>query len=108
MILIAIFITSIGAGPLNPIIDAVEYERVPPHMRGRVFGTITAGAWAAMPLGTLLGGVLTEQLGVQPVLIGLGVTYLATTLAMAFIPAMRAMNRRTEADRLLGETGIIE
>lgn len=108
VILIAIFITSIGAGPLNPIIDAVEYERVPPHMRGRVFGTITAGAWAAMPLGTLLGGVLTEQLGVQPVLIGLGVTYLATTLAMAFIPAMRAMNRRTEADRLLGETGIIE
>jgi len=108
MILIAIFITSIGAGPLNPIIDAVEYERVPPHLRGRVFGTITAGAWAAMPLGTLLGGVLTEQLGVQPLLIGLGLTYLATTLAMAFIPAMRAMNRRAEADRLLGETGIIE
>jgi predicted MFS family arabinose efflux permease len=108
VILITTFVTSIGAGPLNPIIDAVEYERVPPHLRGRVFGTITAGAWAAMPLGTLLGGVLTEQLGVQPVLIGLGLAYLATTLAMAFIPAMRQMNRRAPSDNVISETGIIE
>lgn len=97
VILIATFISSIGAGPLNPIIDAVEYERIPPYMRGRVFGVITAGAWAAMPLGMLLGGVFTEQLGVQTLLILLGVIYLATTLSMAFIPAMREMNRRTNA-----------
>jgi MFS family permease len=94
VVLIFTFISSLGAGPLNPIIDAVEYERIPPHMRGRVFGVITAGAWAAMPLGVLLGGVLTEQLGVQIMLIALGVTYLITTLSMAFIPAMRQMDRR--------------
>jgi MFS family permease len=97
VVLIFTFISSLGAGPLNPIIDAVEYERIPPHMRGRVFGVITAGAWAAMPLGTLLGGVFTEQLGVQWMLIFLGVTYLLTTLSMAFTPAMRQMNRRGEA-----------
>lgn len=98
LILVTTFITSVGAGPLNPIIDAVEYERIPPEMRGRVFGTITAGAWAAMPLGTLLGGILTEQLGVQPLLISLGLTYLATTLSMAVIPAMRQMDRRADAN----------
>jgi MFS family permease len=97
VVLIFTFISSLGAGPLNPIIDALEYERIPPHMRGRVFGVITAGAWAAMPLGTLLGGVFTEQFGVQWMLILLGVTYLITTLSMAFIPAMRQMNRRAEA-----------
>jgi MFS family permease len=96
IVLIFTFISSLGAGPLNPIIDAVEYERIPSHMRGRVFGVITAGAWAAMPLGTLLGGVFTEQLGVQLMLILLGVTYLLTTLSMAFIPAMRDMNRPAE------------
>ncbi len=96
VILIFTFISSLGAGPLNPIIDAVEYERIPPHMRGRVFGVITAGAWAAMPLGVLLGGVFTEQIGVQSMLILLGVTYLITTLSMAFIPAMRHMNRRID------------
>lgn len=94
IILIATFVTSIGAGPLNPIIDAVEYERIPPHMRGRVFGTITATVWAAMPLGTLLGGVATEQFGVQTILILIGAIYVLTTFSMAFIPAMRQMDQR--------------
>jgi len=85
---------SLGAGPLNPIINAVEYERVPKNMRGRVGGAIGAGAWSAMPLGMLIGGVLTEQVGVRPMLIGLGIIYLITTLSMAFIPAMKEMNRR--------------
>jgi predicted MFS family arabinose efflux permease len=87
-------ITSIGAGPLNPIIGAVEFERIPPNMRGRVFGAITAGAWLAMPLGMLLGGVLTDRFGTFLLLIGLGITNLITTLSMAFIPAMKEMNRK--------------
>jgi MFS family permease len=93
VILATTFIFSIGAGPLNPIIDAVEYERIPAHMRGRVFGTITAGAWAAMPLSLLVAGVLTERFGLQPLLIGIGLVYLATTASMALIPAMREMDR---------------
>ena len=89
-----VIIASMGAGPLNPIIGAVEFERVPKNMRGRVGGAIGAGAWSAMPLGMLIGGVLTEQLGVRPMLLGLGIIYLITTLSMAFIPAMKEMNRR--------------
>jgi MFS family permease len=92
--LVFVVIFSIGAGPLNPIIGAVEYERVPKNMRGRVGGAIGAGAWAAMPLGMLVGGVLTEQLGVRTMLIGLGLVYFLTTLSMAFIPAMKEMNRK--------------
>lgn len=91
-----VLLTSIGAGPLNPIIGAVEFERIPQTMRGRVFGAVTAGAWIAMPLGMLLGGVLTESFGTIPILIGLGITYLITTLSMAFIPAMKEMNRKTD------------
>lgn len=89
-------IASMGAGPLNPIIGAVEFERVPKDMRGRVGGAIGAGAWSAMPFGMLIGGVLTEQLGVRPMLLGLGIIYLVTTLSMAVIPAMKEMNRRVE------------
>jgi MFS family permease len=91
--LLFVLITSMGAGPLNPIIGAVEFERVPKNMRGRVGGAISAGAWSAMPLGMLAGGVLTEALGVRPMLIGLGIVYFLTTLSMAFIPAMQEMNR---------------
>jgi MFS family permease len=95
-ILVAAVISGVGAGPLNPIIDAVAYERIPAYMRGRVFGTMTAGAWLAMPLGMLLGGILTEQFGVQLLLISLGLTYLVTTLSMAFIPVMQEINRRAD------------
>jgi len=93
----SVLFTSMGAGPLNPIIGAVEFERIPSTMRGRVFGAITAGAWIAMPLGMLLGGVLTDRFGTSPLLIGLGITYLITTLSMAFIPAMKGMNRKPQA-----------
>jgi MFS family permease len=87
-------ICSLGAGPLNPIIGAIEFERIPAHMRGRVFGAITAGAWIAMPLGMLLGGVLTDRLGTFIMMIGLSITFFLTTLSMAFIPAMKEMNRK--------------
>jgi MFS family permease len=101
MVLVVVtLITSIGAGPLNPIIGSVEFERIPPHMRGRVFGAITAGAWVAMPLGVLLGGILTDQLGTFVMMIGLAITTFLTTLSMAFIPAMKEMNRKPQASSL--------
>jgi MFS family permease len=92
--LIGVLIFSMGAGPLNPIIGAVEYERVPKDMRGRVFGAVGAGAWSAMPLGMLIGGIMTEQLGAHAMLLGLGAIYFLTTFSMAFIPAMKEMNRK--------------
>lgn len=97
VLIVVTVITSIGAGPLNPIIGSIEFERIPPNMRGRVFGAITAGAWIAMPLGMLLGGVLTDRLGTFVMMIGLAITFLVTTLSMAFIPAMKEMNRKPQA-----------
>ena len=101
--LIFVVISSMGAGPLNPIIGAVEYERVSKNMRGRVGGAVSAGAWSAMPLGMLVGGVLTEQLGVRAMLLGLGFIYFVTTASMAFIPAMKEMNRKETADHVTAE-----
>jgi MFS family permease len=96
VLIVTTFITSIGAGPLNPIIGAVEFERIPPTMRGRVFGAVTAGAWIAMPMGMLLGGILTDRFGTFVMMIGLAITFFITTLSMAFIPAMKEMNRKPQ------------
>jgi MFS family permease len=96
ILIIVTVICSIGAGPLNPIIGAIEFERIPANMRGRVFGAITAGAWIAMPLGMLLGGILTDRLGTFIMMLGLAITFLLTTLSMAFVPAMKEMNRKPE------------
>ena len=46
--LAALAVGGFAAGPLNPVLGAVEYERIPARLRGRVFGAITAGAWATV------------------------------------------------------------
>jgi predicted MFS family arabinose efflux permease len=100
ILILVTLITSLGAGPISPIIAAIQFERVPVNMRGRVFGAITAGVGFAMPLGLLLGGVLTENLGTFVMMIGLAIAQFITTLSMAFIPVMREMNRRPQVSSL--------
>ena len=50
----AAFASGLGAGCINPVIGAVEYERVPRHLQARVLGTLGALAFAGIPLGGLL------------------------------------------------------
>lgn len=98
VVLLVMFIAGVAAGPLNPIMSTIEYERIPPDMRGRVFGTITAGAWFAMPLGTLLGGFAVERMGLLATLLTLGILYLLTTSSLLVNPSIREMDRATTAD----------
>jgi MFS family permease len=82
----------LAAGPLNPILGVVAYERVPPHLRGRVFGVGMAGSYAAIPLGALLGGIVVEAIGIQVTLLGIGLCYLAVTGYGLVNPAFREMD----------------
>ena len=82
----------LAAGPLNPILGVVAYERVPPHMRGRVFGVGAAGSYAAIPLGALLGGLVVEALGIEATLLAIGICYLAVTGWGVVNPAFREMD----------------
>lgn len=86
-------LAGMAAGPLNPILSTVQYERVPALMRGRVFGVITAGAFLGMPLGVLLAGYLLEITGVRTALFITGGCYLATTLLQLFMPTLKEMDR---------------
>ena len=91
---VAIAIQAIGglaAGPLNPILGAVEYERIPADMRGRVFGAMTAAAYVAMPLGALIAGPLLVGLGLRLTLLTVGGCYLIATLSMLLNPVLREM-----------------
>ena len=85
-------LTGLAAGPLNPILSAVQYERVPAEMRGRVFGAVTAGVFLAMPAGVLVAGYAVEWAGLRPTLLALAACYLAATLSLAFSRALRGMD----------------
>lgn len=104
LILVAAALAGLGAGPLNPIIGTVIFERVPGGMRGRVLGTLQAGAWLTMPLGVLLAGWLTEWLGLRPLLVAVAAIYMLATLSMLIIPALRELDKRLTPQEARGES----
>ncbi|RLP68541.1 MFS transporter [Mycetocola reblochoni] len=86
-------ISGLAAGALNPIIGAVRLERVPPAMRARVFGLLTAGSWAGMPIGALLGGTSAQLIGVTGTFAVLFGVYLLAALWPCRGGAWRLMER---------------
>ncbi|HEV2108083.1 MAG TPA: MFS transporter, partial [Thermomicrobiales bacterium] len=94
LLLLGRVIAGAAAGPLNPILMTVFQERVPIPLRGRVFGSLSAGVLAGSPLGVVAAGVTVERLGLTPTLVGIAALYVAVTLATALNPAMRLMNHR--------------
>lgn len=97
-------LSGLAAGSLNPILGAVELERIPEHMRARVFGLLGAGSWAGIPLGGLLAGFAADGVGVQATFGAVVVLYTLVTLAPLTGGAWRLMERpdpeRAPAERV--------
>jgi MFS family permease len=92
LVLCALVVGGLSTGPLNPLLGTLQYALVPAELRGRVFGVVTSGAWAAIPAGVLLGGVVVEAIGVAATFLVIGVCYV-TVIAYAFVnPAFRRMD----------------
>jgi MFS family permease len=97
--LTALAIGGFAAGPINPLLFTVQTEIVPAELRGRIFGAVRAGAWAAIPLGILLGGVVVAAIGPGATFLAMGVL-LAVVVAYGFFnPAFREMDRPPSASR---------
>jgi MFS family permease len=103
--LVVMFLTGFAAGSINPILGAVEFERVPRHLQARVIGAIGALAWAGIPIGPILGGVAAEAMGLALTLWIAAAAYLAMTLIPFVFPVWREMDRRPARGASLGEAG---
>lgn len=86
-------IAGLGVAPLNPLIDTISQERVPTEMRARVFGSISAGAFIGIPIGSLLGSFLVAWIGIPSTLLAMGAIYFVTTLSLLINPALKKMER---------------
>lgn len=95
-------VSGLAAGSLNPILGAVQFERVAPALRARVFGLTTALAWAGVPLGGLLGGVAADVAGLQPTFAVVAVIYVAVCLVPLGGGAWRLMEKAAIGGRLPG------
>lgn len=79
-----ITLSGFAAGPLNPLIDTALFGLIPVPMRARVFGAISTGVAAAMPLGSLLAGLGVDRLGLTATLFLAAGVYLVAILSTAF------------------------
>jgi MFS family permease len=98
IILAMCLVGGLSSGFLNPVIGAVEFERIPRAMVGRVTALMSSVCWSLMPLGGILGGVLVTGIGLSPALLVIGVAYFVTTMAPALLPSFRGMNRQTPVE----------
>ena len=92
VILCGLLASGVLCGAINPVLSAVEFQRIPEAMQSRVFGTTYAGCLIGMPVGAVGGGLAVDELGIRAGLIGAGALYLLTTLAPLFFPVWRQMD----------------
>jgi predicted MFS family arabinose efflux permease len=96
VVVVAVALGSLIAGPINPLYATVIQEETPPQMLGRVFGTLNALAQAGIPVGAALAGFVVEGVGLVPTILGMGAIYLAVTVGMFFNPALHQMDASKE------------
>jgi MFS family permease len=89
-------VAGFAAGPINPLLMTLSYERVPEEIRGRVFGAATAGSFVAIPAGMLLAGYAIEWFGLGPTLAGFATAYVGVGIAMGINRELRSMDPATE------------
>lgn len=85
-----------ASGFLNPILGAIEFERIPGHLLGRVSSLMSAACYALMPFGGLLGGGLIGGLGLTGAMLACGVAYFACTMFPAVDRTWRQIDRGPE------------
>ncbi|HVA91749.1 MAG TPA: MFS transporter [Chloroflexota bacterium] len=92
LILAAMTVLGLAVAPVNPILMTAGYQRIPLELRARVLGALTAGVFAGIPLGGLLGGFLIAVLGMRAALILIGTCYVLTTLSLLFNRASKELD----------------
>jgi MFS family permease len=93
VLLVASTLFGFACGAINPVLSAVEYERIPEELQSRIFGVTAAGCLVGMPVGVLSAGFATEAFGLRPTLLVLGALYLLVTLTPLVWPVWRQMDR---------------
>lgn len=97
VVLAVIVVAGVAAAPLNPIIWTVLQSYIPPTMRGRVIGVVTAGVNIAVPLGVFIAGYLIEWIGLRATLLLQAMCYLLVTGSMVFNTSLHEMDRSTDS-----------
>jgi len=100
LLVVLVALCMVANGPVNPVIAAVKYARVPHELRGRVFAAFHASANAALPLGLLLAGMLLDAVGPATAVLVLGGVSLAVNLCPLAFRIWREMDAPDSTDEV--------
>jgi len=98
-ILVTVAIGGSGAGFINPVLGAIFYERVPPHLIGRVSALEDSLCWSGVPLGGISAAAAIAAFGLAPALFIVGGIYLMATLVPGLRPEWKEMDRDRSANQ---------
>jgi MFS family permease len=93
LLVAAFFVVGVLVGPINPLMVTLRHERAPAAIRGRVFSTYSAIAFAVAPLGILVTGNLVEGIGFNPTVIILAAIAQVLGVVSVLLPGLRQMKR---------------
>lgn len=93
-VLVTVAIGGSGAGFINPVLGAIFYERVPPHLIGRVSALEDSLCWSGVPLGGISAAAAIAAFGLAPALFIAGGIYLTATLVPGLRPEWKEMDRK--------------
>ena len=96
ILLIVMALTGLLAGPVNPLLVTVRFERIAPQMRGRVFSSFAAIASVIEPIGMAATGLLIEQWGLHQALVVTAIAFTIILLVLPFLRVIGEMNRRDD------------
>ncbi|MEV0893814.1 MFS transporter [Promicromonospora sp. NPDC050262] len=91
-VLAVVVLCGLAMGGINPVLGAVQYERIPTEMLPRVLGAVKSLAWLGLPLGPLVAGVLVDGVGLVPTLWAVGVAYAVLALTPFVVPSFRLLS----------------
>jgi MFS family permease len=83
------FLFGLTWGPMQPLLTTIVQIRVEPDVQGRVFGIQTAAFYVAPPAAMFLAGLLAENFGVKPVLLGIAGLLVITALGVLRVKSLR-------------------
>ncbi|MFF8839076.1 MFS transporter [Streptomyces sp. NPDC015130] len=85
-------LAGIGAGPLPALFLVLVSERIPEDVRGRVLGLQNAVSMTAVPVSTLLAGLVVEWAGLRETGVALAVAWCAVSVLLLVVPALRRLD----------------
>lgn len=86
-------VNAIFLEPTNPVWMTLRQERVPAHIRGRVFGALSALGSGSRSLGIVTYGLLLEGIGLQSTLIVLAAVNVLPPVLLWLAPPLRDLKR---------------